>query len=362
MTNFQNVWVTFALMVGLSFSEYSTATPILIKNNSGELTGAYGVEVDDSLYSVEFIDNSCINIFSGCSDVSNFNFQTRNSSLAASRALLEQVFVDQPSGTYDSTPSLTHGIENTFAGFVHTVYGLEESGGETNLKISAANNSNTELFDGAGGRLGWTSTDDYRNEDSHVFAKWTELGQIPDSPPDLEPVVQISNFDGGAPFEDWGAKIGNGTREIVESPIDGDDNKVMQLTIDNPNNSNAVFTGSIIAIPNEAFTIDFSYMFQTSTGSLDVLLNGTLLETIFAFDVWDPSLASLLSASILVDDESLLALDYASLTFGLYPGSPSQIVIDDILLNSAQVPEPSTLAIFALGMIGLASRRFKKQS
>jgi hypothetical protein len=25
-----------------------------------------------------------------------------------------------------------------------------------------------------------------------------------------------------------------------------------------------------------------------------------------------------------------------------------------------QVPEPSTLAIFALGMIGLASRRFKK--
>lgn len=28
----------------------------------------------------------------------------------------------------------------------------------------------------------------------------------------------------------------------------------------------------------------------------------------------------------------------------------------------AQVPEPSTLAIFALGIIGLASRRFKKQS
>ncbi len=29
--------------------------------------------------------------------------------------------------------------------------------------------------------------------------------------------------------------------------------------------------------------------------------------------------------------------------------------------NSAQVPEPSTLAIFALGIMGLASRRFKKQ-
>ncbi len=30
--------------------------------------------------------------------------------------------------------------------------------------------------------------------------------------------------------------------------------------------------------------------------------------------------------------------------------------------NKVDVPEPSTLAIFALGMIGLASRRFKKQS
>jgi len=33
-----------------------------------------------------------------------------------------------------------------------------------------------------------------------------------------------------------------------------------------------------------------------------------------------------------------------------------------IRLNAVDVPEPSTLAIFALGMIGLASRRFKKQS
>ena len=32
------------------------------------------------------------------------------------------------------------------------------------------------------------------------------------------------------------------------------------------------------------------------------------------------------------------------------------------VVNSQSVPEPSTLAIFALGMIGLASRRFKKQS
>lgn len=33
-----------------------------------------------------------------------------------------------------------------------------------------------------------------------------------------------------------------------------------------------------------------------------------------------------------------------------------------VLVRDVDVPEPSTLAIFALGMIGLASRRFKKQS
>mgnify|MGYP001602056916 CR=1 FL=1 len=40
----------------------------------------------------------------------------------------------------------------------------------------------------------------------------------------------------------------------------------------------------------------------------------------------------------------------------------NSIVGQWLIADSVQVPEPSTLAIFALGMIGLASRRFKKQS
>jgi hypothetical protein len=44
--------------------------------------------------------------------------------------------------------------------------------------------------------------------------------------------------------------------------------------------------------------------------------------------------------------------------------SQSQFAFDNIIINDApsSVAEPTTLAIFALGMIGLASRRFKKQS
>jgi hypothetical protein len=36
--------------------------------------------------------------------------------------------------------------------------------------------------------------------------------------------------------------------------------------------------------------------------------------------------------------------------------------VDNVVINdNVSVPEPTTLAIFALGIMGLASRRFKKQ-
>jgi hypothetical protein len=47
------------------------------------------------------------------------------------------------------------------------------------------------------------------------------------------------------------------------------------------------------------------------------------------------------------------------LTFTANGGSVSNV---NVINGVSQVPEPSTLAIFALGMIGLVSRRFKKQS
>lgn len=69
---------------------------------------------------------------------------------------------------------------------------------------------------------------------------------------------------------------------------------------------------------------------------------------------------------------SSLALDSLSTTglfnFGISSQNStdfllrSAVMTVDINENPASVPEPSTLAIFVLGMIGLASRRFKKKS
>ena len=46
--------------------------------------------------------------------------------------------------------------------------------------------------------------------------------------------------------------------------------------------------------------------------------------------------------------------------YGWVTYTDMSLAIDNSTLTTSEVPEPSTLAIFALGMIGLASRRFKK--
>lgn len=55
-------------------------------------------------------------------------------------------------------------------------------------------------------------------------------------------------------------------------------------------------------------------------------------------------------------------INYSASDFGLYLGSESrsqdaQYLLASAFSNNTEVPEPSTLAIFALGIIGLVSRR-----
>jgi len=67
------------------------------------------------------------------------------------------------------------------------------------------------------------------------------------------------------------------------------------------------------------------------------------------------------------DWATIIADGTVNITFNFSSGvdcctSPYALTSGNITFDSVSVPEPSTLAIFALGMIGLASRRFKKQS
>ena len=87
----------------------------------GILHGASGVDVGGTLYDVEFVDGTCLGLFTGCDDVSDFTFQTSTVATLASQALLDQVFLDGPSGNFDSNPSLTLGCLNISISLCTTV-------------------------------------------------------------------------------------------------------------------------------------------------------------------------------------------------------------------------------------------------
>jgi hypothetical protein len=76
---------------------------------AGELRGASGVLVDGSLYDVQFLDGTCIDLYNGCDEASDFTFQTEASAVLASQALLDQVFLDGVDGLFDTSPQLTNG-------------------------------------------------------------------------------------------------------------------------------------------------------------------------------------------------------------------------------------------------------------
>jgi len=82
---------------------------VLTVNGSGQLTGATGVTVGNSVYNVVFMDTSCVTAFNGCAVTSDLNFTTFADSELAAQALLDQVLIDSGAGLFDSDYTLTFG-------------------------------------------------------------------------------------------------------------------------------------------------------------------------------------------------------------------------------------------------------------
>jgi hypothetical protein len=96
----------FALVAALVLMA-GGAQAVNLRVIGGELHGASNVLVDGSLYNVQFRDGTCVDLYNGCDDASDFTFQTLASATLASQALLDQVFVDGASGNFSSSPDLT---------------------------------------------------------------------------------------------------------------------------------------------------------------------------------------------------------------------------------------------------------------
>ena len=104
--------VKMAWAVGLVLVA-GTATAADLVVVGGELRGANRVNVNGTFYDAEFLDGTCTDLFNGCDALEDFTFVTEASAEAASLALSSQVFVDGPSGNFDSDPTLTRGCASS---------------------------------------------------------------------------------------------------------------------------------------------------------------------------------------------------------------------------------------------------------
>lgn len=102
---------TIAAACAVAFASQASAAVLTV--HDGILTGATNVSIGGDFYDVQFVDGSCNSLFNGC-NASAFTFTTEATAMAASRALLDQVFVDGPAGNFDSVTNKIAGC--TYAG------------------------------------------------------------------------------------------------------------------------------------------------------------------------------------------------------------------------------------------------------
>jgi hypothetical protein len=143
---------------------------ITVEDASGvtSLLGADNVEVNNKFYNVRFLDGTCIDLFNGCNDFSDFFFGTGVDALAAAGSLLDQVFI---SGTrIGDEPELTNGCSYLSLCSIHTPW---KRGRGNKFKVwGAVNEANGKV-----GSVERTSVPiglDYVNSTGLVVAVWSE--------------------------------------------------------------------------------------------------------------------------------------------------------------------------------------------
>ena len=78
MHNLHKPLFTVSFIFGLLLMINSAHASVGWLADSGQLTGATGVNVNGVLYNVTFVDDTCINAFDGCDSVDDFAFKTQD--------------------------------------------------------------------------------------------------------------------------------------------------------------------------------------------------------------------------------------------------------------------------------------------
>ena len=184
--------IRYLSCISVLFLCYSSVSYGVILNiNNGTLFGAFDVNVNGTLYDVEFKDGTCIELYNGCDQESDFIFSQpeRDGEYGrqASTALLEQVFINSSLGAFDTNPVLTNGCNSSKECWVLTP--IYMNGGSLQAIIAVnkpfiSNEGSTLNRDHLLGGPRQKSFDSSAensipNGDKRVYAIWSPVSEVP---------------------------------------------------------------------------------------------------------------------------------------------------------------------------------------
>jgi hypothetical protein len=163
-----------ALAVSFSLSGAPALAATQIVDGGGNLTGATGVLINGSVYTVDFVDGTCSSVFGGssaaCDSTSNLAFTNFTDAETAAQALLDQVFLDTGLGQFDSNYTLTNGCATNSAQACYAK--IPYAAG---LSANAINSNTTDSVN-----LALTSTGNTSTDNQFVYARFTLTGSVPE--------------------------------------------------------------------------------------------------------------------------------------------------------------------------------------
>ena len=171
------------------------ASVYLQVDSAGKLTGAQNVAIEGFLYDVKFADGTCNSVFNNCQDMV---FTSSIEADRATKALFEQVFIDGPSGQFNSLSNKTLGCSKRTDCWVYTTYD-DGTPIDERLIYIAANFStpyccDTKYVYTTSGVLGRVDTTLFSGDkDSEVWAVWTKQCVTTYSSENKEGVICIPN-------------------------------------------------------------------------------------------------------------------------------------------------------------------------
>ena len=157
------------------------ATLTRVFDTNGQLIGANGVNVDGTLYSVEFLDGTCIVLFDGCNEPSDFVFMDEAAASAAANVLSDELLLDELTTLLDSDPSLTRGCgTSSFCGIL--IPFREEAGRVFSMRFNNAQFDAQDTFIGPIAFTGRLSTFAVR-DDTLTWARFVVQSETVSEPP-----------------------------------------------------------------------------------------------------------------------------------------------------------------------------------